>query len=146
MLAGDSLPPSPPVRRPEQRGRHVDARTKASLPPPVTMHLDHQGPPVTYFKAASRSPRRVVASSPELPMCMMCDLRWQPVRKKRRLLKPPLDQIQKQERDEQAALKKWKERELQRIRQPDARRKLVKKGARQQEEYNCIQRASGACP
>ena len=60
--------PSPPVRRPEQRGRHVDAHTKVSLPPPITMHLDHQGPPVTYSEAASRLPWRAVASSPELPM------------------------------------------------------------------------------
>ena len=63
---GQSIP-SPPVGRPEQRGRQVDARTKASLPPPITMHLDHQGPPVTYSDAASRSPRRMVVSS-ELPM------------------------------------------------------------------------------
>ena len=32
--------PSPPVRRSEQRGRQVDVHTKASLPPPITMHLD----------------------------------------------------------------------------------------------------------
>ena len=37
--------PLPPVGRPEQRGRQMDTRTKASLPPPITMHLDHQGPP-----------------------------------------------------------------------------------------------------
>ena len=77
----------PPVGRPEHRGRHADAHTEASLLPPVTMHLDCQGPPVTYSKAASRLPRRMVASSPELPMY---DLRWQPMSKKRRLLKPPL--------------------------------------------------------
>ena len=58
--------PSPPVRRPEEKGRHMDACTEASLPPPVTMHLDCQGPPVTYSEAASRSPQRVVASSPDL--------------------------------------------------------------------------------
>ena len=60
--------PSPPVGRPEQRGRHVDTHTKASLPPPITMHVDHQGPPVTYSKATSRSPQRTVASSSELLM------------------------------------------------------------------------------
>ena len=59
--------PSPPVRRPEQKERQVGAHTKASLPPPVTMHLDHQGPPVTYSEATSRSPRRTVVSS-ELPI------------------------------------------------------------------------------
>ena len=61
--------PSPPVRRPEDRGRCTDTHTKASLPPPITMHLDHQGPPVTYSKAASRSPQRVVAPPPDLSMC-----------------------------------------------------------------------------
>ena len=48
--------PSPPVRRPEQKERQVGTHTEASLPPPVTMHLDHQGPPVTYSEAASRLP------------------------------------------------------------------------------------------
>ena len=60
--------PSPPVGRPEQRGRHADTHTKASLPPPVTMHLDCQCPPVTYSEATSRSPQKMVASSSELPM------------------------------------------------------------------------------
>ena len=60
--------PSPPVGRPEQRGRQVDAHTEASLPPPITMHLDHQGPPVTYSEAASRPPQRTVISSSELPV------------------------------------------------------------------------------
>ena len=60
--------PLPPVGRPEQKGRHADAHTEANLPPPITMHLDHQGPPVTYSKAASKSPWRMVASSSELPM------------------------------------------------------------------------------
>ena len=66
---GQSIP-SPPVGRPEQRGRQVDARTEASLPPPITMHLDHQGPPVTYSEATSRSPQRMVISS-ELPVYSM---------------------------------------------------------------------------
>ena len=44
---GQSVP-SPPMGRPEQRGRQGDTRTKASLPPPITTHLDHQGPAVTY--------------------------------------------------------------------------------------------------
>ena len=62
---GQSVP-SPPVGRPEQRGRQVDTHTKASLPPPITMHLDHQGPPVTYSEATSRPPQRMVVSSSEL--------------------------------------------------------------------------------
>ena len=60
--------PLPPVGRPEQRGRHMDTHTKASLPPPITMHLDCQGPPVTYSEATSRSPQRTVTSSSELLM------------------------------------------------------------------------------
>ena len=65
---GQSIP-SPPVGRPEQRGRQADTRTKASLPPPITMHLDHQGPAVTYSEAASRPPWRTVVSSSELAEC-----------------------------------------------------------------------------
>ena len=65
---GQSIP-SPPVGRPEQRGRQADTRTEASLPPPITMHLDHQGPAVTYSEATSRLPRRTVVSSSELAEC-----------------------------------------------------------------------------
>ena len=61
--------PSPPVGRPEQRGRQVDTHTKASLPPPVTAHLDHQGPAVTYSKAASRPPWRAAISPSKLAEC-----------------------------------------------------------------------------
>ena len=51
---GQSIP-SPPVGRPEQRGRQVDTHTKASLPPPITMHLDCQGPAVTYSRGHLRA-------------------------------------------------------------------------------------------
>ena len=61
--------PSPPVGWPDQRGRQLDAHTEANLPPPITMHLDHQGPLVTYSKAASRPPLRTVISSYELSEC-----------------------------------------------------------------------------
>ena len=64
---GQSIP-TPPVGRPEQRGSQVDTRTKASLSPPITMHLDHQGSPVTYSEAASRLPQRTVVTSSELPV------------------------------------------------------------------------------
>ena len=60
--------PAPPVGRPEQRGSQADARSEASLPPPITMHLDHQGPPVTDSEAASRSPWRMVVPSSEFPV------------------------------------------------------------------------------
>ena len=72
VLAGDSPFPSPPVGRPEQRGRQVDTRTKASLPPPITMHLFCQDPVVTYSEAASRPPQRTVVSPSELAQCDVC--------------------------------------------------------------------------
>ena len=34
------LTPSPPVRRPEEKGRHANTHTNASPAPPITMHLD----------------------------------------------------------------------------------------------------------
>ena len=64
---GQSVP-SPLVGRSEQRGRQADVYTEASLPPSITMHLDPQGPPVTYSEAASRSLQRMVVSSSELPV------------------------------------------------------------------------------
>ena len=140
---GQSIP-SPPVGRPEQRGRQVDTHTKASLPPPITMHLDHQGPPVTYSSNVSRSPRRMVVSS-ELPVYDV-QLKIAAHEKEKKVAQATLDWIQRQEWDEQAALKKQKERELHRVQQHDARCRLVKEGARWQEEYNYEWRASGACP
>ena len=110
---GQSIP-SPPVGRPEQRGRQVNAHTEASLPLPITMHLDHQGPPVTYSKAASRLPQRTVVTSSELAMCNV----WLKIvahEKEKEAAQATLDQIWGQEQDEQAALKKQKECELHRI-------------------------------
>ena len=66
---GTVPPPSPPVGRPEQRGRQVDTCTKASLPPPITTHLDCQGTAVTYSEAASRPPWRAAISPSELAQC-----------------------------------------------------------------------------
>ena len=79
--------------------------------PPITMHLDHQGPPVTYSGAASRPPQRATTSPNVLEMCDMCELRSQLMRKKRRPLKLPSTRSgsRKQEEDEQAALRKEKE-------------------------------------
>ena len=57
-----------------------------------------------------------------------------------------LDQIRQQEWDEQATQRKEKECKLWRVCQCEARHKMVKEGAWWQEEYNCKQRASGACP
>ena len=61
--------PWPSVGRPEQRGRQADTRTKANLPPPITMLLDCQGPSVTYSEATSRTPHRTVIPSQELAEC-----------------------------------------------------------------------------
>ena len=87
---------SPPVGRPEQRGRQVDACTEASLPPPVTMHLDCQGPPVTYSEAASRLPQRTVISSSELPVYDMW-LKIAACKKEKEAAQATLDQIWRQE-------------------------------------------------
>ena len=67
---GQSVP-SPQVKKPEEGRRHADTHTSANLPPPITMNLDCQGPPVTYSKAASRPPQRVTTSLDELEMCDM---------------------------------------------------------------------------
>ena len=105
--------PSPHARRPEDRRRHIDTRTKASLPPLITMHLDHQGPPVTYSEAASRSPQRAVAPPPDLLMCDV-QVKMAAHEKEKEAARVTLDWIRKQEWDEQAALKKQKEHKLQR--------------------------------
>ena len=131
---GQSIP-SPPVGRPEQRGRQADTHTKASLPPPITMHLDCQGPPVTYSKAASRSPQRMVISSSELPVYNM-QLKIAACEKEKEAAQATLDQIWRKEQDEEATQKKLKECKLCRIWQRDARHRLEKEGAWQQEEYN----------
>ena len=62
---GQSIP-SPPIGRPQQRGRQADTHTKSSLPPPIMMQLDCQGPAVTYSEAASKPPWRTVVSPSEL--------------------------------------------------------------------------------
>ena len=55
--------PSPPIGRSGQGKRWTSTRTKAGLPPAVTMQLDHQGPAVTYSEATSRPPQRAEAPS-----------------------------------------------------------------------------------
>ena len=146
VLAGASHIPLPQVRRPEEGRRHTDARTSANLPPPITMHLDHQGPPVTYSEAASRPPQRVITSPDELEMGDVQIKTGAHEREKGgHSSYPQLDQ-ENRNRNEQATLRKEKECELRRVCQHEARRKLVKEGAWQQEEYNHEWRASGACP
>ena len=52
---GQSIPSSKEKKQEEHRG-HMDTSTGADIPPPITMRLDHQGPPVSYSKEASKSP------------------------------------------------------------------------------------------
>ena len=92
---GQSIP-LPPVGRPEQRGRQVNAHTEASLPPPITMHLDHQGPPVTYSEATSRPPQRTVVSPSELPVYDVW-LKIAAHEKEKEAARATLDWIQRQE-------------------------------------------------
>ena len=74
----------------------MDACTEASLPPPITMHLDRQGPPVTYSEAASRSPQRMVTSSSELPVYDV-QLKMAAHEKEKEAAQATLDWIWKQE-------------------------------------------------
>ena len=57
--------PSPPVGGSGQGERRTNTRTETGPSPAVTMHLDRQGPAVTYSEAASRPPRRTEAPSSE---------------------------------------------------------------------------------
>ena len=60
--------PLAPVGRSEKGERWTSTRIESSLPPAVTMQLDHQGPAVTYLEATSRPPWRTVIPSPELAL------------------------------------------------------------------------------
>ena len=64
--------PSPPIGRSGQGERRTSTRTETGLSPVVTMHLDHQGPAVTYLEAASRPPRRTEAPSSESTLGDVC--------------------------------------------------------------------------
>ena len=74
---GQSIP-SPPMGRPEQSGRQADTHTKSSLPPPIMMHLDCQGPAVTYSEATSRPLHGGLLSLPLNWLSVTYDSRWQP--------------------------------------------------------------------
>ena len=91
MLAGGRSVPSPPVGRPQQRGRQADTRIKSSLPPPITMQLDHQGPAVTYSETGLQATPRGLLSLPLNWHSVMYDSRWQPTKKRRRLPEPTLN-------------------------------------------------------
>ena len=113
--------PSPPVGRPEQRGRQVDTCTEASLPPPITMHLDCQGPAVTYSKAASRLPQRTVVSSSKLAQCNVW-LKMAAHEKEKEAARATLEWIWRQEHERKRLLRRnRKEHELCIIQRCDAR-------------------------
>ena len=61
-VGGGRSAPSPPVGRSGQGGGRTDTGTETGPSPAVTMHLDRQGPAVTYSEAASRPPRKTDSS------------------------------------------------------------------------------------
>ena len=65
---GQSIPSSEAMG-PEECLRHADASTRVEIPLPITMRLDHQGPPVSYSKVASRPPWRETITEDTLQMC-----------------------------------------------------------------------------
>ena len=137
--------PLPPVGRSGQGEGQTSTRTETGLPPVVTMQLDHQGPAVTYSEAASRPPQRAETPSSE-SMLGNVHLKLVAHEKEKKAARATLEQIRRQEREEDAACKKCEEQELHRARWRGVMHSLEREGARQQEEYNWECRASGACP
>ena len=78
------------------------------------MHLDHQGPAVTYSEAASRPPWRTEAPSESTSgdVCLKLAAR----EKEKEAARATLEQIRRQEWEEDAARKKREEQELRRAR------------------------------
>ena len=108
-VTGASPSPTSQAKKQEEGRGHADACTSANLPPPITMNLDHQGPPVTYSKVASRPPQRVTTTPDDLEMCdvqiKVAAHKWE-----KEATWATLNQIRQQEWDEQAAWRKEKER------------------------------------
>ena len=126
--------PSPPVGRSGQGERRTNTRTETGPSPAVTMHLDRQGPAVTYSEATSRPPRRTEAPSESTSG----DVRLKLVarEKEKEAARATLERIRRQEREEDAARKKREEQELRRARQRSIMHSMEREGARRQEEYN----------
>ncbi len=137
--------PSPPVGRSGPGERRTDTGTETGPSPAVTMHLDRQGPAVTYSEAASRPPRKTDAPSPKLTPGDV-RLKLAAREKEKEAARATLERIRRQEREEDAARKKREEQELRRARRRGVMRSMEREGARRQEEYNRDRRASGACP
>ena len=85
---GQSVPLSKEKKQEEHRG-HTDASTSADIPLPITMRLDHQGPPVSYSKVASRPPQSETITLDTLQMCNVWVKTAAHASKKRQLLEPP---------------------------------------------------------
>ena len=92
----------------------MDTCAKSSLPPPVTMHLNHQGPVVTYSEAASRPAQRATISPSKLVECDVC-LKMAACEKEKEAARATLEQIQRQEQEEEATQRKREEHKLCRI-------------------------------
>ena len=61
--------PSAKAMGPGECKRYMDAGTSVNMPPPITMKLDHQGPPVSYSEAASRPPQKETVTKETAHMC-----------------------------------------------------------------------------
>ena len=105
--------PSPPVGRSGQGERWTSTRTETGLSPAVTMQLDRQGPVVTYSEATSRPPRRAEIPSSEL-MSGDVHLKLAAHEKEKEAARATLEQIRRQEQEEDATCKKHEEQELHR--------------------------------
>ena len=137
--------PWPPIGRSGQGERWTNTRTETGLPPAVTMQLDRQGPAATYSEATSRPPWRTEAPSSESTPGDV-HLKLAAREKEKEAARATLEQIRRQEREEDATRKKCKEQELRRARRHGVMHSMEREGAQQQEEYNRERRASGACP
>ena len=97
---GQSIPLSKAMG-PEERRRHMDASTSVDIPLLIAMKLDHQGPPVSYSKAASRPPQRETITKDTI---WICDVQMKAAACKKEKVSTwaTLDCIEWQEWDEQA--------------------------------------------
>ena len=105
--------PSPPVGRSGPGKRRTNTGTETGPSPAVTMHLDRQGPAVTYSEAASRPPRKTDAPSPKLTPGDV-RLKLAAREKEKEAARATLERIRKQEWEEDTARKKREEQELRR--------------------------------
>ena len=101
VAKGQSIPSSKAMGLEEYR-RHVDASTSADIPWPITMKLDHQGPPVSYSEVASRPPLRETITKDTLQMCNV-QMKTAARKKEKVATRATLDHIEQQEWGEQAA-------------------------------------------